>query len=92
MANFVNYESLTVADSSVGFTAATIVDRTKALVTVETAAVRFRLDGTAPTSSVGHILYPDDVLELDSEDQLTNIRFIRRDATSATLRCAFGSP
>lgn len=89
--SFDAFESLTVSTSSVGFTAGTVgSNRNKALVTVETAAVRFRLDGTAPTASVGLVLEDGDALILDSQPQLQNVRFIRRDGVDATLRCAFG--
>lgn len=93
MAKFSAFESLTVAGSSVGLTAGTFANRSLALLTVETAQIRFRFDGatTAPTASVGHILEPGDTLELDSEFQLDNIRFIRTGGTSATLRCTYGS-
>ncbi len=93
MAKFSAFESLTVAASSVGLTAGTFSNRNRALITVAGAQVRFRLDGaaTAPTASVGHILEDGDVLELDSEHQLDNVRFIRTGGVSATLSCAFGS-
>ncbi len=91
MADFSAYESLTVDGSSTPFTAATRGTRNRAFVTVEFAQVRFRMDGTDPTATVGHILNVDDVLELDSGQQLIDVRFIRTGGTSATLRCAYGS-
>ncbi len=93
MSKFSAFESLTVAGTSVGLTSATFANRNRALLTVETAQLRFRFDGaaTAPTASVGHILEVGDILELDAEWQLDNIRFIRTGGTSATVRCAYGS-
>ena len=76
------YEDLTVSDTAGGFTTATIVRTEVALVTVETAQVRFRLDGTAPTPTVGHILGVGDVLEIDSSEALGLVRFIRTGGTS----------
>ncbi len=85
------YESLTVSSTAVSFTAATIPQLADyALVTVESGAVRFRLDGTAPTATVGHELEDGDVLELNQRHELVNAKFIRRDGTDATLRCSFG--
>ena len=84
------YEAITVSSASVGLTTATILGKESAVLTVETAVVRFRLDGAAPTSSEGHVLEVGDVLELDSSESLANVRFIRRDGTSATLRCSYG--
>ena len=91
MAKFSAFEALTVSDSSVGFTTATFANRSLVFLTCEDAAVRFRLDGTAPTSAVGHELEVGDTLELDSEHQLENVRFIRRNGVDATLQCAYGS-
>lgn len=93
MAKFSTFESITVADSSVALTSGTFANRALAFITVETAQIRFRLDGaaTAPTATVGHILEAGDILELDSEHQLINIRFIRTGGVSGTLRCAYGS-
>lgn len=84
------YESLSVSTAAVGFTAATLDDRQAAFVTCETAAVRFRMDGTDPTASVGHEIEPGDTLTLDSNQQLRKIKFISRDGGTATLRCSFG--
>lgn len=84
------YESITVADSAVGFTAATVDDAKYAFITVETAAVRFRTDGTNPTATEGHELEPGDQLLLETSKEVLNFKAIRRDGTSATIRCSFG--
>lgn len=88
--SFVAHEAITVSSVSIGLTTATIAGRSVALITCEAAVVRFTLDGTAPTATVGHVLNPDDVLTLDSPDQLQKVRFIRRNAVDATLRCSYG--
>lgn len=89
--NYDAFESLAVAGSAVGFTAGTIGgNRTHALITCETAAVRFRFDGTDPTSSVGHLLEKGDIMVCESQQQVTNIRFIRKTGQSATLQCSYG--
>ncbi len=85
------YESITVTGTAGGLTTATVGPALAALITVEDAQVRFRLDGTVPTSSVGHILDVGATLELDSGLQLANVNFIRTGGTSAILRCAYGS-
>jgi len=89
--DYSGYESITVSGSASGLTTATVADHIAALITVETAAVRFRLDGTNPTSSEGTALEIGDELLLDSAQQLAGVNFIRRDGTSATLKCAYGS-
>lgn len=84
------YEAITISTVSVGFTAGTVgANNTHAAVTVETDQVRYRVDGTAPTSSEGHLLESGDTLLLDSQDQLQNVRFIRV-TNDATVRCSYG--
>ena len=87
---YIGYEDLTVAATSVGFTAATFAAGDYATVLVQVGPVRFRLDGGAPTASVGDTLEVGDRLELNHAHELSNARFIRRDGTSATLRCHYG--
>lgn len=93
------YEELSVGAVAVGFTAATIketgvatwADRRPAqaaLVTCETNTIRFRLDGTAPTASVGHALIAGDSLWLDGMHAIANFKAIQASA-GATLRVTF---
>ena len=84
------FESITVSGSAGGLTTATIAGMETALITVEAAQVRFRLDGNNPTSSVGHILEVGDVLEIDSSEAMGIVSFIRTGGTSGTLRCSYG--
>lgn len=83
------YESVTVAGTAGSLTAATADNAVKATVTVETAQVRYRGDGTAPTAAVGHILNAGDVLTLESNDEIKRAQFIRTTGTSATLRVTY---
>ena len=83
------FESITVADSAIGFTAATHDHANEAFVTVESGAVRFRADGTDPTAAIGHVLEVGDTLRLESQNDLQKVRFIRRDGVSATLRVSY---
>ena len=84
-------EVLTVNNTvgGVGFTGAKITGQTKAFVTVETAQIRFTLDGTAPTTAVGHLLEIGDILKLDSTADLASFRAIRTGAVSASLQCTY---
>ena len=84
------FESVTVTGTAGGLTTATIAGQRNALITVETAQIRFRVDGTVPTASVGHILNVGDVLELDSTEALVGFSSIRTGGTSATIRCSYG--
>jgi len=84
------FESLTVSTSAVPLTAATYARAEVAFITNESNPCRFRLDGTNPTASVGHILPTDAELILDSRDQISRARFIRSGASDATLRVSYG--
>ena len=84
------FESITVANSAVGLTAATIVGAEEALITCATAQLRFTLDGTTVTSSVGHLLEVGDALKIDSSETLGVVRFIRTGGVSGVLSCSYG--
>lgn len=60
-------------------------------MTLETAQIRFTIDGTAPTTSVGHLLNPGEMLKLDSLADITAFRAIRTGATSGSLRCTYSA-
>ena len=88
--NFKAFEALTISNSEVGFTTATVGVNDHAFCTLEGAAIRFRLDGTAASATVGHVLEPGDTLRLESGNELSNFRAFRRDGTDATLASSFG--
>ena len=87
-------EAITVASNAIGFTAATIISTEvepakKAVVTLETAQIRFRVDGTNPEATVGHLLGVGDTLILEGEDEIRLFRGIRTSATSASIHCTY---
>lgn len=76
-----------ITNVSAGTTALTVpVGSGRALIQVETQAVRWRDDGTNPTASVGMRLTPGDVLNYDGK--LSAIRFIE-EVASAKLNVVF---
>ena len=91
-----NYESIGISDTATGFTAAVLAaantlfgrDTIRATCTVETAQIRFRVDGTDPTSSEGHILEIGDVLYVDKQD-VSKFSAIRTGATSGVLKVSY---
>lgn len=92
------YESITVADTAIGCTAATIKpggtgnssrEATKAVITVETAQIRYRYDGTDPTSIEGHILNNNDALVLIGYDAISKFRTIRTGVTSGVIKVTY---
>lgn len=81
-------ESLTVSSTVVPLTYAHR-GYNMALITVETASIRFWLNGQNPSTTAGHLLNSGDVLELDSAEQIDGARFIRT-AADATLMVSYG--
>jgi len=84
------YESISVSSTAVILTVATYGARPHAFITVETAPIRFRLDGTAPTASEGHLADPGDIIHLHNHDQLEDFQAIRTGA-DAVIKCAYGN-
>ena len=65
---------------------ASIPDKaTKAIMTVEDATLRFRDDGTDPTSTVGLRVFIAGTIILNSRQALTNFRAIRTGSTNSEL-------
>ena len=56
---------------------------------LSTAQIRFRMDGTDPTSTVGDILNPFDRLTTTSMNNAENFRAIRLGTTNGSLRVKY---
>jgi len=85
------FESLTI-DNTVGgvpLTPSIYGDAVCAKFSIETAAIRIRVDGGAPTSSSGHLLEVGDIVELVNAAEIANFRAIRTDSTSATIMVTY---
>lgn len=78
------YEQRTVAATAVGF-ASIHADANKAIIVVETATMRWRDDGTDPTSSVGTNAFVNTTIVLDGRDRINKFRAIRTGGTSSKL-------
>ena len=61
----------------------------EAQLSVETAQIRYTVDGTAPTTTVGHIANDGDILVITGQQNLTKFKAIRTGATSATLTVTY---
>ena len=83
------HESLTVDNTVGGVGFAGHTANIYALVTCETAQVRFTINGTAPTVDIGHLLNPGDTLKLDSNEDITAFRAIRTGSVSGVLKATF---
>lgn len=98
-AAYTKFEAVTVAASAIGFTAAHINNTvgahpaaTDASCRLETAQIRWTIDGTTPTTTVGILLEIGDVLTLAGNDTLNNFRAIRTGGSSGQLDCHYSGP
>ena len=88
-----NFEQLTI-DATVGgiaLTPAKYTTNTKSFITIETASIRYRIDGTAPTAAIGHLLNAGDILILDSASDIANFKSIRTGSVSAVINCTYSA-
>lgn len=84
-------EAITV-DATVGgkaLTGGTYGTKRYATITCETAEMRFTTDGTAPTSTVGHVVSPPDVIELESNEEIVAFRIIRTGSVSGKIYATY---
>lgn len=98
--SYLGFQQLTVDSTSggVGFTSSTInaggahPAATQAQCRLETAEIRYTINGTTVTTAVGTLLEVGDVLVLTGNDVLNNFRAIRTGGTSGVLSCNFTTP
>jgi len=94
----VSFEQLTIATSSVSLASATVNPSGVPAAQycsgiLETADVRVRVDGTAPTASVGQFVPVGAVVRLRGADTIRRFAAIRAGATSGALGLTcYGSP
>lgn len=91
--NIFGFETLTIGTTVKTLTSSSYMDSNrnyakKALITVETAPMRWRCDDD-PTSTVGHLLQPGDVLTLIGSANIRNFKAIRTGATSAKISVSY---
>ena len=95
--NIIDHATLTVSTVGIGLSSASPAieaGRTvrRALISSEDADVRWRADGTAPTSSVGHLFKDGDALQFlgeNWEELLKAILFIRTGGTDVKLSITY---
>ena len=88
------YESVSVTNAAKPLNSGVYTDSDgeyakRAVITVETMPIRYRYDGTDPTSSEGHLLQPMDVLTLIGSSNIQNFRVIRQGGTNATIKVTY---
>ena len=83
------FEQITVPNSATRLTGSNIRTGTastkKVVITVESANIRYRVDGTNPTATVGELVTVTQRITLTSFSDIENFRAIRTGSTSATL-------
>ena len=73
-------------DSTAGGIALTVPGAARAAeIYVETAAIRFTRDGTAPTTTIGFVAYPGDIIPLNSRDECEKWLGIEDTTTDASI-------
>jgi hypothetical protein len=77
-------EAITVSSTAIGFTASKVVHASngsihprEAIFRVETDEIRFRLDGTDPDASTGHLASAGETIKITGEADIVAFRAIR---------------
>ena len=92
---YLSFEQVTVAATAVGITATVLQPNgggsspqaNVGTCRVETAQVRYRVDGALPTATVGTLAEIGDTIALDGADILRLFKAIRTGAVSAVMDC-----
>jgi hypothetical protein len=86
------YEDITVSSTAIGATAATINSATGkaayALFTTETNPLRYTVDGTTPTATLGHLVSAGQQIEVCGFVAVSQLRMIRT-GSDATVRATY---
>lgn len=85
-----DFETITVSTLALHLVIGSRNGNTQALITNETAALRFRLDGVAPTATVGHLLAAGDQLTISLAITLDRVMFIRDGGVDGVLSVSYG--
>lgn len=88
------YEALApTSGAAIGFTAATIVPTNApsakaAVCTTETASIRYRYDGTDPTTAEGHLVAAPGTFTLYGINNIRRLKMIAA-STTAAVKCTY---
>jgi len=89
------FETITVAGTAIGFTAATASPaaqndaQKRAFVTLSGGSIRYRYDGSDPTATVGHRLMHGDSIAVEGGVNIANFKAIREGDVSGTLSVTY---
>lgn len=79
------FESIAAATSSKALNSTTYGSAIYAVAEVQGGPVYFRLDGTAPTTALGHLADDTDYLTLESSGEIANFRFVRGSTSAVSM-------
>lgn len=79
------YQQITVADTAIGISASTLSGMAQCSLRLEQAQIRWRHDGTVPTTSIGTLLEIGDVLSFADVRDAAAWRGIRTGGTSGII-------
>jgi len=81
-----NFETLTITNAAaVPLTALQKKAAATAFITVESNTVRFRVDGTSPTTTVGHAVAAGQSIFIANRTQLDNLKMIASGANATVF-------
>lgn len=79
------FETITVSTAAIGITASIIDGHNHAVITSETADYRYRVDGSDPSATVGHLITAGTPLVLEGAYEVSKFRAIRDAAVDVAL-------
>lgn len=87
------FEELTISNTAIQLTADTFEDSDgvakRVVITIQDAQIRWRYDGTNPTTTVGHVSNPFDTIVLQTAGNIKNFRAIRKGSSNAELSVSY---
>ena len=87
-----SYEEITVTNAVVGFTSALLLASLQpkgAVLTLETAAIRWRIDGGNPSGTVGHLMSVGDSIVIHGPNNMPSFKAFRDTAVDGVLRVTY---
>ena len=87
------FEQITIDATSggIGLTSEKYGTKKKVVIQVESAPIRFRFDGGAPTATVGYLAYIGSIIELESNEDIANFKAIRSSDVNAKITCTYSN-
>ena len=86
-------EAITVSSTAIGFTAGTAYPAgnaaTAAVITCAAQPIRYRVDGTDPSATVGHVMNDKDSLVINGPASVALFKAIKDGATDAVIHVTY---